>query len=311
MTRRSVVVVGSVNIDLVVRSEQLPGPGETVLGGTFARFWGGKGANQAVAAARFGARVSLIGCIGDDDTGRAALDNLSDEGIDTRAIRTSPGVATGTALILVDGAGTNLIFVASGANALVTITDLPDVLQRSSDGGVLLTNFEIPQPTVNAAVDMARAAGWTVVVNPAPARRLDAGLQGRGVVLTPNEHEVRGLVAGLDGVSAVEQVSAQVGTVSGGPVVVTLGGDGALVFQCGAATRIAAPRVVVSDTTGAGDAFSGVLAAGLAEGWRLERAVEVAVAAASLSTEVAGARGAPTRATLEQRFPTLFAAAQR
>ncbi|GAC1321323.1 MAG: ribokinase [Chloroflexota bacterium] len=311
MSQRPVVVVGSINLDLVVRSDRLPGPGETVLGGKLARFWGGKGANQAVAAARFGAAVSFVGCVGDDDTGRAALDNLTGEGIDTRAVHTAAGEATGTALILVDHDGTNMISVASGANARVSAVALGDVLQRLPEAGVLLTNFEVPQPTVATAVATARAAGWIAIVNTAPTRMLDAGLHGCGVLLTPNEHEVRGLVGGLDTRATLEQVTAEVSARSGGPVVVTLGRRGALVFENGAAMNVATPRVRVRDTTGAGDAFSGVLAAGLAEGWTLAQAATVAAAAASLSTEVSGARGAPHRATLEQRFPNLLKMLQR
>ena len=311
MRQRPVVVVGSINIDLVVQSERLPGPGETVLGGTLARFWGGKGANQAVAAARFGAAVYLLGCVGDDDTGRAALENLSGEGIDTRAVRTVVGEATGTALILVDRDGTNVISVASGANAHLSPDDLLDVLHSAPEGGVLLTNFEVPRATVSAAVAAARAAGWTAIVNPAPTRLLDASLHERGVVLTPNEHEVRGLIDGVDPRATVEDVAAQVSAVSRGPVVVTLGRDGALVSDNGVATYVPTPSVQVTDTTGAGDTFSGVLAAGLADGWTLRQAAEVAVAAASLSTEVPGARGAPRRSALEHRFPNLLGTFQR
>jgi ribokinase len=291
-----VVVVGSVNADLVVTVRELPRAGETVSGGTFARHGGGKGANQAVAAARAGARVALVGAVGNDDLGDEALRELAGEGIDVSAVQRLDDVATGVAVIVVDERGENQIAVASGANAALTgdavRAALPDLL---SGAGVVLLGHEVPDEAVRAGAEIARAAGWQVILNPAPARALIDDL--RGVILTPNAEEARQLARGdLDGAVAgeiaVEAAARALGARTGAPVLITLGGDGALLDG----ERLAAPPVDVVDTTGAGDAVNGALAARLAAGEPLRDAVRFALAAASLSTRVPGAReGMPRR----------------
>jgi ribokinase len=291
-----VVVVGSVNADLVVTVRELPRAGETVSGGTFARHGGGKGANQAVAAARAGARVALVGAVGNDDLGDEALRELAGEGIDVSAVQRLDDVATGVAVIVVDERGENQIAVASGANAALTgdavRAALPDLL---SGAGVVLLGHEVPDEAVRAGAEIARAAGWQVILNPAPARALIDDL--RGVILTPNAEEARQLARGdLDGAAggeiAVEVAARALGARTGAPVLITLGGDGALLDG----ERLAAPPVDVVDTTGAGDAVNGALAARLAAGEPLRDAVRFALAAASLSTRVPGAReGMPRR----------------
>jgi ribokinase len=292
-----VVVVGSVNADLVVSVPALPGPGETVTGGTFARHGGGKGANQAVAAARLGAAVSFVGAVGDDEMGTAAVDELSAEGIDTGAIARLAGVATGVALITVDRAGENSIAVASGANAELDGDAVRAALDGLLDGppGAVLLSHEVPPAAVLAGARAARDAGWTPVLNPAPARELAPGLLALAPLLTPNSSEA----AALAGCEDPEEAAAVLARRTGAPVLVTLGARGALLVDGDHRERIEAPAVEVVDTTGAGDALNGALAAELAAGRELADAARVAVRAASLSTRRPGARGGmPRRAEL-------------
>lgn len=283
-------VVGSINVDHIVKGGPLPGRGETVVGGTFARHPGGKGANQAVAAARWGAAVSFVGAVGDDADGKSALDALRQEGIEIDGVVTVDA-ATGVALIVVDGEGDNQIAVASGANDFVVVPDGWD-----PGSGVVLTGFEVPDSAVVAAARTGVVSGCTVVIDPAPARPLPNGLP-RGVLLTPNGDELAAICeAEADG-DVVEQARALARRIEG-TVVVTLGSSGALVCTGeGEDDKVPAPGGVdVVDTTGAGDALAGVLAAMLAEGAQVEEAVRQAVAAASQSTTVAGARaGMPRR----------------
>jgi ribokinase len=288
----SVVVVGSVNADLVVSVAELPRPGETVTGGTFARHGGGKGANQAVAAARAGAHVAMVGAVGADDLGDEALRELAAEGIDVAAVARLDGVPTGVAAIVVDAAGENFVAVASGANAeidsAIVEEAVPRLIGRGGDGVVLL-GHEVREPVVAAGIRAGREAGWRVLLNPAPARRLVEDLE--GVILTPNAHEARALAGEEDLELAARALAAR----TGAPVLVTLGAEGALLLD-GEAERLPAPAVEVVDTTGAGDAVNGALAAELAAGRPLRDAARFAMAAAALSTRVAGARaGMPHR----------------
>ena len=306
MGQPSVVVVGSVNADLVVSVERLPRAGETVTGGTFARHGGGKGANQAVAAARAGAAVAMVGAVGADDLGEEALRELAAEGIDVAAVARLDDAPTGVAAIVVDERGENLIAVASGANAELDGTLVEEAVERLIErgtGGVVLMQQEIPEDVVLAGIRAARAAGWQAVLNPAPARPLPDDLA--GVILTPNADEARTL-AGEEDVAAAAQALAR---RTGAPVLVTVGADGALLVAgdeergdgrpaVGDAgiERVPAPAVEVVDTTGAGDAVNGALAAELAAGRPLTEAVRFAMAAAALSTRAAGAReGMPRR----------------
>jgi ribokinase len=288
MAAGNVLVVGSVNVDLVVTLERLPRPGETVTGGRFARHGGGKGANQAVAAARAGATVRFVGAVGDDDLGAEAVAELEAEGIDVAALVRVPGEATGVALIAVDAEGRNQIAVASGANARVDGALVDAALARAPLGpdDVCLLGFEVPDDAVVAAARAAAAAGARVALNPAPARELPAALP-PGVVLVPNALEAAALSGEDDPGRAGRALHAR----TGAPVLVTLGADGALLVDGDAATALPAPAVEVVDTTGAGDVLCGVLAAGLAAGERLEDAARRAVEAASASVRSAGARG--------------------
>jgi ribokinase len=292
MSDAPVVVVGSANADLVVSVRRLPRAGETVTGGTFARHGGGKGANQAVAAARAGARVAFVGAVGADDFGDEALRELAAEGIDIAAVTRLADVPTGVAVIMVDEQGENQIAVASGANAALTgeavEAALPSLLTGSA--GVVLLGHEVPEDVVRAGADAARSAGWHAILNPAPARALIDDLD--GVVVTPNADEARALTGESDVEAAARALTARTGAA----VLVTLGAQGALLRADGGSERVPVPAVDVVDTTGAGDTVNGVLAAELAAGRPLQDAVRFALAAAALSTRVAGAReGMPRR----------------
>ncbi len=281
----TVVVVGSINIDLVVTAEQLPLPGETVLGGRFAQHAGGKGANQAVAAARVGAHVVMIGAVGMDPHGDTALAELVAEGVDVSRVR-RVAQPTGVALIAVGPRGENQIVLAPGANDELIVGDIS--LGELGGDGVLLTDHEIPAAVTLAALRAAREASWIPILDPAPARALSADVLQLGPILTPNEHEL--LVAiGDDNAQAAAASLAQ---RSRGPLIVTQGPAGALLVQGDQSQRFAGfPASPVVDTTGAGDAFTGVLAAWLAEGKPLAEAIQAANAAGSLAVTAAGARG--------------------
>ena len=290
--RGTVVVVGSINVDLVTAISRLPAPGETVTGGTFGHYHGGKGANQAVTIARLGGQAVLIGMVGDDDYGRAARAELSRDGVAPDHVRVGDA-HTGVAQILVDAAGENLIAVAPGANRQVTGEVVAESFGRvDADDAVVLAVLEVPDDAVLVAATAARDRGWRFVLNPAPARALPAEVLASCDVVTPNEHE-----AGMLGASSVD------GLLDAGAaaVVVTKGARGAeLLRRDRPPHRQAAFDVDVVDTTGAGDAFSGGLAWALAEHRPLEDAVEIAAAAGALATRRVGARAAlPSRAEVD------------
>ena len=274
-----VCVVGSANLDLVARAARLPGPGETVLGSAYAEHAGGKGLNQAVAAVRSGARTAFVGAVGDDPAGTRLARVLADESIDATAL-SHVEAPTGRALIVVDDQGENSIVVIPGANALVTTAvDVPPAR-------VVLMQLEIPTPTVHHVLLRARERGATTVLNPAPATRLSRELLDLVDVVVPNQHE-RALLGGTDALLAA----------GCGAVVTTLGGDGVELATRDGNAHVRAFDVDVVDTTGAGDAFCGSLAARLAAGDELAVAARWAVAAGALAVTVEGAVPAQPRAT--------------
>ena len=266
-----VCVVGSSNLDLVATAAVLPLPGETVLGHGYAEHPGGKGLNQAVAAARAGARTAFVSAVGDDEAGSRLLATMELDGIDTTGVVRTPGVPTGRALIGVSDAGENSIIVVPGANAMVVATSL-------SGTRVVLAQLEVPVAEVRRAFEVARASGAVTVLNPAPAQQLPAALLELCDVVVPNEHEVEL----LGGVEALQALGARA-------VVVTQGSSGATLHQNGTTTHIAAFAVIPVDTTGAGDTFCGWLSARIAAGDELVDALRSASAAAALSTTRAGA----------------------
>jgi ribokinase len=296
-----VIVVGSVNVDLVVRSSRLPASGETVTGGTFEQHPGGKGGNQAVAASRLGGAVRFLGAVGADSFGLEAQAALVEAGVDTSGLITDPRAATGIALILVDAGGENVISVASGANAAFA----PAALERELDGlgslagDVVLVSNELASATASAALRGARAAGARTIFNPAPAVGIDLAWLEFVDILTPNRGELAAL-AGSEAAGADLAVAARALPVREA-VIVTLGRDGALVVPRDAEPwSLPAIAAEVIDTTGAGDAFNGALAAALAEGRPLNEAVRRAVVAGGLASTHTGAReGMPTSEELE------------
>ena len=297
-----VIVVGSVNIDLVVVTAHLPVPGETVIGGRFSQHHGGKGGNQAVAAARLGARTSFVGAVGGDAFGEQARAALAAEGVDMAGLRIVPDEATGVALILVDAEGENSIAVASGANGTVTPAQVRKALDDLAVGAgdVVLVGHEIPTESVRDALASARAAGATTILNPAPATGLGPALLAAADIVTPNEGELvslAGLTAGADVADAVAALRS--GGVSSS-LLVSLGAAGARLDTTHAVTTLPALTVDAVDTVGAGDTLNGALAAGLASGLSPEDAARRAVVAASLAVTKTGAReGMPTHDELE------------
>lgn len=318
-----VLVVGSVNVDLVVQGERLPAPGETVLGGTFSRFNGGKGGNQAVAAARLGVPVMLVAALGDDEFGAAARAALAREGIGTDVLVTLEHAATGVALILVDARAENMISVAPGANAGLTADHVRRALGRLAPhrNDVVLVTHEIPTPAAREALRIGREGGAWTVLNPAPADGLDRSVIGLADVLVPNRGELARLVADdarrsgrttplpeepVKAARLLLEATAE-GPGAGIALLVTLGPTGAVLVRRDApVVEIRSPRVKAVDATGAGDALNGALAAALAVGLDLETACRRAVVAASLSVTRAGAReGMPNAAELTAKLVAL------
>lgn len=295
----SVVVLGSANLDLVYAVDRIPAPGETVLATGQQRHPGGKGLNQAVAAARAGAGTAFLGAVGTDEAADTLAGAMRAAGVDADCLRRVDG-ASGTALITVAADGENSIVVAAGANGSL---DALRPAERTAIEAtrVLVMQLEIPLPVVTEAARVARAAGRQVVLNAAPATTLARELLDLVNVLVVNEHEARVLTgAGRDD-DPVAAAGRLVGTV--GSVVVTLGARGAVWISAAGSGECAPPRVQVVDTTGAGDTFTGYLAAGLAAGLPLRGAVARAVVAGALSAEQPGAvPSVPTAEAVERRM---------
>ena len=299
-----IVVVGSINVDLVVRVANLPRPGETVLGGRFASVPGGKGANQAVAAARAGGHTTFVARVGDDSMGHAAIEAFRGEGIETDFITVTPHAPTGVALILVDAVGENSIAVAGGANDRLSFDDIERARPAIEATDVLLLQLEVPLEAVAHAVSIAQSAGTRVILNPAPARPLPAALLARVDILTPNETEGESLASQRHAPApSAADADALAGTLLGlGPraVILTRGAAGALVAAADDRTHVPAFSVEPLDTVAAGDVFNGCLAVRLAEGLDLVAATRFAAAAAAISVTREGAQtSAPRRGEIE------------
>jgi ribokinase len=297
-TSADVLIVGSINVDLVVHVERLPAAGETVTGGVFARHPGGKGGNQAVAAARLGARVVFVGAVGSDDDGSSALEDLLSEGVDTARVARLEGVASGVALIVVDAAGENQIAVASGANARLDEQLVAAALADVSVGGdaVYLANLEVSDEALLAGARFAAAKGMRIVLNPAPARPLADELLALHPILLPNAGEA----ALLSGEAEPARAARRLAHSTGEAVLITLGAEGALLYRDGELTVLPALAVEAVDTTGAGDTLAGAFAAELAAGKAIVPAVRFALAAAAHSVTRPGARGGmPRRGEVE------------
>lgn len=301
-----ILVVGSLNMDLVVKMPAIPRPGETLLGGSFATFPGGKGANQAVAARRLGARVTMVGRVGSDAFGEQMLKIVAAEGIDTRFIGIDAQSATGVALITVDAQGQNSIAVASGANFTLTGAEVRAAWEQISQVDLLVMPLETPIETIYTAATIAKERGARVILNPAPARDLDTALLRKIDVLIPNESETERLT-GIPIQTDADARSAGAALLSQGvgSVVLTLGERGALVVTSNPAQPgyqlVPALPVQVVDTTAAGDGFVGALATALGEGLSLVEAARFANAAAAISVTRVGAQPSlPYRSEVDQ-----------
>jgi ribokinase len=290
--RGVITVVGSCNVDFVVPVGALPGPGETVLGRDHLKAPGGKGANQAVAAARLGSAVAFVGLVGEDELAETISNSLSEAGVDLTWLKVAPDSPSGIALITVADDGENTIAVSPGANARLGPAEIRNAADLLASTEVLLVQLEIPPDAVSAAVE---AAGGMVLLNPAPARELPAELLARVDVLIPNRSEL-GMLAGAPEPTTIDEAAALAKSLEGpSAVVVTLGADGALVVD-DQVTHVPAVPVEAVDATGAGDAFCGALADALSRGSALVEATEWAVRVAGISTMQRGAQtGMPRR----------------
>jgi ribokinase len=298
----NVLVIGSSNTDLVISTSRLPLPGETLLGGTFFTAPGGKGANQAVAAARAGAYVTFITRVGQDDFGQQALELFAKENIHTDHIIMDPDRPSGVAFILVDDAGENSIVVASGANAALTPAQINQAEAAFQQADVCLLQLETPIETVTRAAHLATHYKKPVILNPAPATQLPQELWPHLYLITPNENETEMLTGIAPNTTKNAQKAAQVLLGRGVQnVIITLGAQGALIVTPGQTDLISAPQVTATDTTAAGDAFNGALAYALASGHTLTDATQFACAAGALTVTKPGAQPAiPTASAIHQ-----------
>jgi ribokinase len=291
MSQPHIVVVGSVNTDMVIVGEKIPRPGETLTGGEFVMVNGGKGANQAVAAARLGARVTLVARVGDEMLGHGAIENFQREGIATDAILLDTQLPTGTALILVDAAGENSIAVAPGANGALSTADVEAAFEKIDPPDIVLLQLEIPLETAQAAARLAHAAGATVVLDPAPAIPLPKKFLELVDCITPNETEAE-LLTGIavTEVDTARQAAARLIEMGASRVIITLGGQGSLLVDSDGQMLIPTCEVKPVDTTAAGDAFNGGLAYGLGSGKTFPEAIAVASQVGALAVTKLGAQ---------------------
>lgn len=287
---KDVLVIGSSNTDMVIRVRDIPRPGQTVMGGEFQVFGGGKGANQAVAASRAGGNVRFITSVGNDDFGKAAIEGYKKECINTDSTQILNGVPSGVAMIFVSDEGENCIGVAPGANNGLQGDFLEANSQAFAQCSHLLVQLEIPMATVETAVKLASKAGIQVILNPAPAAKLSGQVLQGLYCITPNEHEAEELtgikVCDLNSARLAAEALLQSGVQN---VIVTLGDNGAFLCNAEGVHHQGAEKVDVVDTTAAGDTFNGILAALLAEGESLKDSIRLAVKGATLSVQLPGA----------------------
>lgn len=286
-----IVVIGSSNTDMVVKTGTFPVPGQTILGGEFFMFSGGKGANQAVAAARMGNEVVFVCKTGNDIFGQRAVAEFNREGINTKYIATDPEKASGTALILVDATGENEIVVASGANETLSEKNIDAAEQEIAGADIVLLQLEIPVGSVLYAAKKAKSLGRKVILNPAPAQSLPEEIFNCLFLLTPNETEAS-LLTGIQVTDINSAAKAAAILLNKGVenIIVTLGAQGALFKNNQTQLLVKAPVVNAVDTTAAGDVFNGVLAGEITSGKNWEEAIQTACRAASISVTKMGAQ---------------------
>jgi ribokinase len=295
----TIAVVGSSNMDLVVKSKRIPAKGETILGGDFIMVPGGKGANQAVAAAKLGARVFFIAKLGDDIFGSQSLNNFKKEGVNTRYVLQTKEAPSGVALIMVDDEGNNIIVVAPGANHKLMPDDVKAAESDIASSGALVAQLEVPIETIEFAAELANKSKLPFILDPAPAQKLSPKLLNMVDVLTPNETEAQILtdieVKDQKSAEAAAKKLLECGVKN---VILTMGTSGYLSASKEGTKFVAAKKVTAADSTAAGDAFTGSLAVGLAEGKTLSEAASFANNVAAVSVTKMGAQ--PSMPTLQE-----------
>ena len=301
--RRALVVVGSLHMDLTVKTERIPQIGETVLGKHLTMSPGGKGANQAVAAARLGADVTLVGRVGADALGRKLIENAKGKGIDINYIVKDRETATGVALIMVDEEGNNLIAVAPGADMRCCTDDIDRAENVIKSSDVLSIQLEIPPHVVEYAIDKAFKEGVKVILNPSPAQQLPDKLLRKVYILTPNEKEAEALSnCKVTSVKAAKRAAEKIRERGVENVIVTLGKNGAIMARGGETVHVKGIDVNTVDATGAGDAFCGTLAVAISSGKNLKEAVMYSNCAGALATTKIGAQEALPKASELESF---------
>ncbi|HPR85218.1 MAG TPA: ribokinase [Prolixibacteraceae bacterium] len=291
MNPKKILIVGSSNTDMVIKTHKFPVPGETILGGRFLMNAGGKGANQAVAAARLGGLVTFVGKIGDDIFGKQAVQQLEDEGINVDFVAVDPENPSGVAMITVDRNAENSIVVAPGSNGTLSSVDFDRAVSKLDESDYVLMQLEIPIPTVEYIARQATQKQKKVILNPAPAASLSEELLKNLYLITPNETEAE-LLTGIkvtDETSAMKAASV-LHEKGVDIVIITMGAAGAYLFAEGKSEIIKAPRVEAVDTTAAGDTFNGALVVALSEGKAIQEAIAFANKAASVSVTRIGAQ---------------------
>jgi ribokinase len=292
----TIIVIGSSNTDMVIKSAHLPAPGETILGGEFFMNPGGKGANQAVAAAKLGGEVVFVAKVGDDIFGQEAVQGFKNEGINTDFIVVDPRNPSGVATIMVDDQGENCIAVASGANGTLCPADIDNALAQIDAADVLLMQLETPIPTIDYAASAGSEKWKTIILNPAPAQALSDDLLAKLDVITPNEIEAEVLTGiKVENAGDAEKAAQALREKGVGTVIITLGSQGAFVVADSFTGMVPVRKVNAVDTTAAGDTFNGALAVGMANGLPIEAAVEFANKAASVSVTRLGAQASAPR----------------
>ena len=304
----SITVIGSSNTDMIIRVPRIPRPGETVIGAEFSTAAGGKGANQAVAAAKAGGKVAFIACIGDDIYGSRAAEGFRKLDIDLKNLIIDPAKPSGVAMIYVDEHGENTIAVAPGANSSLLPSEIEKARTSIESSRILLLQLETPVETVRAALLIARQKDVLTILNPAPARKLDDQLLSMVDILTPNETEAE-LISGITvrGLNSAEQAGKVLLEMGVKTVILTMGSNGALLVNHQESTLIQGFKVKALDTTAAGDTFNGALATALTEGMEIKTAIRFANAAAAISVTRIGAQpSAPDREEIDRMLNGLF-----
>jgi ribokinase len=291
MKKPKIVVIGSSNTDMVVKVPHIPAPGETILGTGFMTISGGKGANQAVAAARAGADVTFIACVSDDSFGKQALENYRKDGIDTSCVKVQPGTHSGIALINVAEDGENSISVAPGANSWLFPEDIYGFEDAFDGAKVVLVQLETPMETVEAAAEVAHAKGIPFILNPAPGATIPVSLLSKVTIITPNETEAAILTSRKNfSEKDIPYMAGEIFDKGGTTVLLTLGSKGVYLKTFDFEAMIPGYKVKAMDTTAAGDVFNGALAAALAGGMEMKEAVDFAQRAAAISVTRMGAQ---------------------